>query len=71
MANNGEPALTHALLAGIPAIAAGTPEKICTGPDQIGAARTSGICDIGVYAIDGNGFFVIPLSGNRAVVVPE
>ena len=49
LADNGGPTLTHALLAGSPAIDAGD-EAACPVADQRGAPRPSGAgCDIGAY----------------------
>jgi beta-glucanase (GH16 family) len=47
LADNGGPTLTHALLAGSPAINAGDPAA-CPATDQRGAARPAA-CDIGAY----------------------
>jgi CSLREA domain-containing protein len=49
LADNGGPTLTHALLAGSPAIDAGDDAE-CPAADQRGAPRPSGgACDIGAY----------------------
>lgn len=49
LANNGGPTTTHALLAGSPAIDAGTSEG-CPATDQRGVARPQGsACDIGSF----------------------
>jgi beta-glucanase (GH16 family) len=47
LANNGGPTLTHALLAGSPAIDAGD-DSVCPATDQRGVARDAA-CDIGSY----------------------
>jgi len=49
LANNGGPTLTHALLAGSPAIDAAN-DALCPATDQRGVARPQGAhCDIGAY----------------------
>lgn len=54
--NNGGPTLTHALIAGSPAMNAGSPatpgssDSACESTDQRGVARPAGLhCDIGAY----------------------
>src|SRR3970282_626777 len=50
LANNGGPPQTHALLAGSPAIDAGSPDCPPPATDQRGVARPQGpACDIGAY----------------------
>ena len=49
LTNNGGTTLTHALLAGSPAINAGAS---CTAADQRGLPRSSGACDIGAFELD-------------------
>ncbi|MBZ0252300.1 MAG: hypothetical protein K8I02_03080, partial [Candidatus Methylomirabilis sp.] len=48
LAANGGPTLTHALLAGSPAIDGGDP-AFCPVADQRGEARADGRCDVGAY----------------------
>jgi hypothetical protein len=49
LADNGGPTLTHALLAGSPAIDAAD-DSVCPSSDQRGAARPQGPhCDIGSF----------------------
>ena len=53
LANNGGPTLTHALLAGSPAIDAAD-NAVCPATDQRGVARPQGPgCDIGAFELEG------------------
>ncbi|HEX3273366.1 MAG TPA: choice-of-anchor Q domain-containing protein [Gemmatimonadales bacterium] len=55
LANNGGPTSTHALLAGSPAIDAGTSDG-CPGIDQRGVTRPQGpACDMGSYELEAAG----------------
>lgn len=49
LANNGGTTLTHALLAGSPALGAGAD---CTAVDQRGVPRPPGACDAGAFELD-------------------
>lgn len=74
--NNGGVTQTHALLVGSPAIDAGD-DAICSAApisnlDQRGQKRPSGLqCDIGAYEVDEGGFIVIPLPGQKVVIIPS
>jgi CSLREA domain-containing protein len=61
LADNGGPTLTHALLAGSPAIDAG-PTDGCPETDQRGVARPQGgYCDMGAYELEtGTGTLLTP-----------
>ena len=61
LADNGGPTLTHALLAGSPALDAG-PIDGCPGTDQRGVARPQGYyCDMGAYELEtGTGTLLTP-----------
>ena len=73
LADNGGPTMTHALLAGSPAINAGSADD-CPSDDQRGELRDDGACDIGAFerkpTDDTDGFTVIPLADGRVVVIP-
>lgn len=76
LADNGGSTLTHSLVEGSPAIDAGDAAACTAAPinnrDQRGKIRPTGSCDIGSYEIvDESGFIVIPLLGNKAVVIPS
>jgi hypothetical protein len=52
LADNGGPTLTHALLAGSPAIDAGD-DAVCPETDQRGVSRPQGAaCDVGAYELE-------------------
>ena len=54
LANNGGPTLTHALLAGSPAINAGiNPLALAFDQRGTGFARSSGVTDIGAFEVQG------------------
>ncbi len=70
LADNGGLTLTHALDIDSNAIDTGTSLE-CPETDQRGEKRDNN-CDVGAYEYVADGdFFVIPLSGNRAVVLPS
>jgi len=71
LADNGGPTATHALLAGSPAIDAGSPlaagsgGHACAGTDQRSIVRQQGAaCDVGAYEATG-GFFVTDAKPDR------
>ena len=67
LANNGGPTLTHALVAGSPAINAGR-NSLCPSTDQRGEQRDNR-CDIGAYEfINEESFFVVPLPNGKSVI---
>lgn len=69
LADNGGPTLTHALLAESIALDGTT---ICPATDQRGVARSQDVCDIGAFEQveeESSSFFVIPVSGGKAVIV--
>jgi hypothetical protein len=62
LANNGGPTLTHALLAGSPAINAGGADG-CPGTDQRGSPRPQGrLCDIGAFEFTLKTFIFFPFT---------
>ena len=72
LADNGGDTLTHALVAGSPAIDAGN-NSTCLSTDQRGEPRNDSLCDIGSYEGEfgeAETFFVIPLEDEKAVVIP-
>lgn len=80
LADNGGATLTHALIEGSPAIDAADNTVCNAAPindlDQRAEVRPDGVnCDIGAYEgmVDApdDGFFIIPLPGNKAVVIPS
>jgi len=77
LANNGGSTLSHAPLPGSPLIDAGNPFSCSAEPvfgvDQRNEPRGTETCFIGAVEVIENtsGFFVIPLPGDRAVVVPN
>ncbi len=77
LANNGGSTLSHAPLPGSPLIDTGNPFSCSAEPvfgvDQRNEPRGTETCFIGAVEVieDTSGFFVIPLPGDRAVVVPN
>ncbi len=65
LANNGGPTLTHALLAGSPAIGAGNvaacQSTVVAGVDQRGFTRGTSACDSGAYEAGGTLAVYLPL----------
>jgi len=60
LANHGGPTQTHALLAGSPAIDAGSPDCPPPATDQRGVSRPQGAaCDIGAFELESEAFFLV------------